>query len=124
MKFTTQEGMNIMTTTSAPYEVKASELGRANRVFKEGVHVFKLAQHLETGEWAIWMMYTETHDQARLWAETKHLSFGETMKVYDNYKLDKPIEMATKVDDDISPEYARENEGIFECRCIDILHSV
>ena len=113
-----------MNKTFAPDNIKASELGRADRVFKEGGHVFKLAQHLETGQWAIWMMYTDTHDEARLWAETKHLSVEETIKVQDNYKLDKPVEMAMKVDDDISPEYARENEGIFECRCIDILHSV
>lgn len=113
-----------MNKTIAPYNVKASELGRADRVFEERGITFKLAQHIETGQWAIWMMYTETHDEARLWEDTKHLSVEETIKVMDNYKLDEPIKMATKVDEDISPQYARENEGIFECRCIDILHSV
>jgi hypothetical protein len=114
-----------MTNTTAPYEVLRSELGRADRVFtSDAGSVFKLAQHIETGQWAIWLMTTETHDEDRLWAETKHLSIDETIKVQDNYKLDKPIQKALKVDEDISPEYARSNEGIFECRCMNILASV
>ena len=113
-----------MRTTFAPDNVLQSELGRANRVFtSEQGSVFKLAQHLETGQWAIWLMYTETHDEKRLWEDTKHLSVEDTIKVQDNYKLDTPLKMAMKVDDDINPEYARSNEGIFEIRCMNILSS-
>jgi hypothetical protein len=112
-------------TTIAPSEILRSELGRAVRVFKgDNGSVFKLAQHTETGQWAIWLMTTETHDEDRLWAETKHLSVDEVIEVMDDYKLKTPIEKALKVDDDISPEYAKENEGIFEMRCLNIISSV
>jgi len=109
----------------APDEVLRSELGRADRVFtSDSGSVFKLAQHIETGQWAIWLMTTQSHDDERMWAETKHLSVEDTIEVMDNYKLETPLETAYKVDDDISPEYARSNEGIFECRCMDIIASV
>lgn len=111
-----------MTTMKyAPQDVKATELGRADRVFEEGGRTFKLAQHLETGQWAIWMMYTETHDEKLWWAETKHLPFDEAGELRKNYKLEEPARMAMKVDDDISPDYARSNEGIFETRCLSVL---
>ena len=109
----------------APDEVLRSELGRADRVFTSpSGSVFKLAQHVATGQWAIWLMTTETHDEDRMWAETKHLSVQDTIEVMDNYKLDTPIKKAYKVDDDINPEYARSNYGIFEVRCMNILASV
>ena len=113
-----------MNTTTAPYEVQASELGRAARVSKLGHSTYKLAQHVETGQWAIWSFYSETHDMDTWYNETKNLSVEESRKVWDNYKLASPVEMALKVDDDISPEYARENEGIFEVRCYNIHTSV
>jgi predicted carbohydrate-binding protein with CBM5 and CBM33 domain len=115
--------MNTQTTIKyAPQQVERVELGKADRVFEAAKgHVFKLAQHIESGQWAIWLMTTETHDQEKMWAETKHLSIEETIAVMDNYKLPKPIKTALLVDDDISPEYARSNEGIFEMRCLNIV---
>jgi hypothetical protein len=111
----------MSTMTFAPYEVKADELGRADRVFKERGTTFKLAQHLETGQWAIWMMYTEKYDEEAFFAATRGMSVEESSDLLENFKLAKPVKMATKVDDDISPEYARENEGIFEIRCVSVL---
>lgn len=111
-----------MTTTKTPlYDCKASELGRADRVYEVRGMVFKLAQHLKTGEWAIWIVMTETHDEERFWAECGSMPIDEAMAVRDEYKLAEPVNMALKVDDDMTPEYARSNEGIFEIRCHDVL---
>jgi hypothetical protein len=49
------------------------------------------------------------------------LSFDEAAKQAEMPKLAEPLKLAMLVDDDISPEYARENEGIFEYRCYNVL---
>jgi hypothetical protein len=107
-------------------DINQSELGKAVRVFHEAGHVFKLAQHLESGRWGIWMTYTQADD----WdafnenfdaLRAQGLSFEDAAKQAEMPKLAEPLELAMLVDDDISPEYARENEGIFEHRCYNVL---
>jgi len=107
-------------------DINQSELGRAVRVFREGGRTFKLAQYLETGRWGIWMTYTQTDDYDTFSKncdalQAQGLSLEDAAKQAEMPKLAEPLKMAMLVDDDISPEYARENEGIFEYRCYNVL---
>ena len=110
-------------------DINQSELGRAVRVFRENGHTFKLAQHLESGRWGIWLTRTETTD----WEgfdrnfealRAQGLSFDEAARQAEVPKLAEPLKLAMLVDDDISPDYARENDGIFEWRCYKILEEM
>lgn len=112
--------MSIYTET-----INQSELGKADRVFTEYGHTFKLAEHLETGVWAIWHTSTLTDDWDTFFANcdelmAQGLDLETAAKQAECPKLAEPVKVAMLVSE-LTPEYARENDGIFETRCLDVI---
>lgn len=111
-----------MSKKYAPYECDQSEIGRAFRVYKTNKGwIYKLAPHIETGQWAIWWYYDEKIDWPAWEALIdQEVAAGKTLeeaaKSVPRPKLDKPKKVAVKLDDDVSVEWAKE-EGNFESRC-------
>lgn len=111
-----------MSKQFAPDECDQSEIGRAFRVYKtDKGGVYKLAPHIETGQWAIWSFYNEPNDW-EAWhpmvdaAIAAGQSMEEAASTIPVPKLPKAKKVAFKLDDDVSVEWAKE-EGNFEYRC-------
>lgn len=112
-----------MSKQFAPYECEQSEIGRAFRVYKTSKGwVYKLAPHIETGQWAIWWFYDESNDWDA-WhplidsAVAAGQTLEEAAKSIPCPKLPKAKKVALKLDDDVSVEWAKQ-AGHFEDRCL------
>jgi len=111
-----------MSKQFAPDECDQAEIGRAYRVYKtDNGGVYKLAPHIETGQWAIWSFYVE-RDDWDAWHPMVDaaIAAGEEMEKAARRipvpKLAQPKKVAQKLDDDVSVEWAKE-EGNFLMRC-------